>query len=110
MSIRSFSRIGLTRPMRLVSRIATRTTATWPRYGRKNATIRRMRVAASLARDRRDVALAHQPGAGPAPWKCHDRAYQAVSVLASVMPCDSSQRSASIAAMQPSPAAVTAWR
>jgi hypothetical protein len=36
--------------------------------------------------------------------------YQAVAVLASVIPCDSSQRSASIAALQPSAAAVTAWR
>ena len=36
--------------------------------------------------------------------------YQAVAVAASAMPWDSSQRSASIAALQPSPAAVTAWR
>jgi hypothetical protein len=36
--------------------------------------------------------------------------YQAVDVATSVMPCDSSQRSASIAALQPSAAAVTAWR
>ena len=36
--------------------------------------------------------------------------YQAVAVAASVMPWASSQRSASIAALQPSPAAVTAWR
>jgi hypothetical protein len=36
--------------------------------------------------------------------------YQAVEVAASVMPCASSQRSASIAALQPSAAAVTAWR
>ena len=41
MSMRSFRRIGLTRPMRLVSRMALRTTATWALYGRKNATIRR---------------------------------------------------------------------
>ena len=37
-------------------------------------------------------------------------AYHAVDVAASAMPCDSSQRSASIAALQPSAAAVTAWR
>jgi transposase-like protein len=37
-------------------------------------------------------------------------AYQAVEVATSVMPCDSSQRSASMAALQPSAAAVTAWR
>src|SRR4029079_16175222 len=36
--------------------------------------------------------------------------YQAVAVAASVIPSDSSQRSASIAALQPSAAAVTAWR
>ena len=36
--------------------------------------------------------------------------YQAVAVAASVIPCASSQRSASIAALQPSPAAVTACR
>src|SRR4029079_17145120 len=34
--------------------------------------------------------------------------HQAVAVEASVIPCDSSQRSASIAALQPSAAAVTA--
>ena len=39
-----------------------------------------------------------------------DRTYQAVVVAASVMPSDSSQRSASMAALQPSAAAVTAWR
>ena len=38
------------------------------------------------------------------------RSYHAVAVAASVMPCDSSQRSASIAALQPSAAAVTACR
>ena len=37
-------------------------------------------------------------------------AYQAVAVVASLMPSCSSQRSASIAALQPSAAAVTAWR
>ena len=36
--------------------------------------------------------------------------YQAVVVAASVMPSASSQRSASMAALQPSAAAVTAWR
>ena len=36
--------------------------------------------------------------------------YQAVAVAASVIPSDSSQRSASMAALQPSAAAVTAWR
>ena len=36
--------------------------------------------------------------------------YQAVAVEASAMPSLSSQRSASIAARAPSPAAVTAWR
>ena len=38
------------------------------------------------------------------------RTHQAVAVAASVMPWASSQRSASIAALQPSAAAVTAWR
>ena len=38
------------------------------------------------------------------------RAYQAAADAASVMPSDSSQRSASMAALQPSAAAVTAWR
>ena len=37
-------------------------------------------------------------------------AYHAVDVAASAMPCDSSQRSASMAALHPSAAAVTAWR
>ena len=37
-------------------------------------------------------------------------AHHADAVLASAIPCDSSHRSASIAARQPSPAAVTAWR
>ncbi len=37
-------------------------------------------------------------------------AHHAVAVAASTMPRDSSQRSASMAALQPSPAAVTAWR
>ena len=41
-SMSSLSRYGLMRPRRLVVRIATRTTATWSRYGRKKATIRRM--------------------------------------------------------------------
>jgi hypothetical protein len=36
--------------------------------------------------------------------------YQAVAVETSLIPSDSSQRSASIAALQPSAAAVTAWR
>jgi hypothetical protein len=38
------------------------------------------------------------------------RGYQFVAVAASTSPTDASQRSASIAALQPSPAAVTAWR
>ena len=40
-SRRSPSRSGLTRPMRLVARIATRTTTTWSLYGPKKARIRR---------------------------------------------------------------------
>ncbi len=36
--------------------------------------------------------------------------HQAVAVTASTIPCSSSQRSASMAALQPSPAAVIAWR
>ena len=39
-----------------------------------------------------------------------DARYQAVAVACSVMPWASSQRSASIAALQPSAAAVMAWR
>ena len=55
------------------------------------------------------------PGAGrparrPRGAGARARAYQAVAVAASVMPWASSQRSASMAALQPSPAAVTAWR
>ena len=38
------------------------------------------------------------------------RGYQLVAVTRWTSPIDSSQRSASIAALQPSPAAVTAWR
>lgn len=45
---------------------------------------------------------------GEAPGLGHP--HQAVEVAASVIPCASSQRSASIAALQPSAAAVTAWR
>jgi len=45
---------------------------------------------------------------------CHGdvdgRGYQFVAVEASTSPTDSSQRSTSMAALQPSPAAVTAWR
>ena len=45
---------------------------------------------------------------------CHGdvdgRGYQLVAVEASTSPTDSSQRSTSMAALQPSPAAVTAWR
>ena len=37
-------------------------------------------------------------------------AYQFVAVEVSIAPTDASQRSASMAALQPSPAAVTAWR
>lgn len=37
-------------------------------------------------------------------------AYQFVAVEGSISPTDASQRSASMAALQPSPAAVTAWR
>ena len=40
-SMRSLSRNGLTRPIMLVTRIATRTTTICAWYGRKNATIRR---------------------------------------------------------------------
>ena len=36
--------------------------------------------------------------------------YQFVAVEVSISPTDASQRSASMAALQPSPAAVTAWR
>src|SRR5262245_46762408 len=41
LSIRSFSRYGLMIPSRLVVRMATRTTETWNRYGRKKPTMRR---------------------------------------------------------------------
>ena len=51
------------------------------------------------ADDPRRVVMARAPAAHP---------YQAVVVAASVMPWDSSQRSASMAALQPSAAAVTA--
>ena len=61
MSMRSFSRIGLIRPMRLVSRIATRTTATWSRYGRKKATIRR------IVWPRRSLGTGAKSRAGPPP-------------------------------------------
>ncbi len=49
------------------------------------------------------------PTLPPFPERCGGN-YQAVAVTASAMPSDASQRSASIAALQPSPAAVTAWR
>ena len=56
-----------------------------------------------------DGGLDPQPGQqGESPGFGHP--HQAVEVTASVMPCASSQRSASIAALQPSAAAVTAWR
>ena len=52
-----------------------------------------------------------RPGATAAPARrTRPAPYQAVVVAASVMPWASSQRSASMAALQPSPAAVTAWR
>ena len=51
-----------------------------------------------------------QPGKDREPAALPGWHYQAVAVDVSAMPCDSSQRSASIAALQPSPAAVTAWR
>jgi hypothetical protein len=51
--------------------------------------------------DLRELWTAEEPGG---------EGYQAPAVLASVMPWDSSQRSASMAALQPSAAAVTAWR
>ena len=111
-------------------RIATRTTTTWSRYGRKNATMRRIVARAPLLGDRRELGggstphpASRRPSArrrAPAPpvaarvppprGKPCGRPYQAVAVAASVIPWASSQRSASMAALQPSPAAVTAWR
>ena len=49
----------------------------------------------------------------PAPWLpgvSAEAGYQLVAVTRSTSPIDSSQRSTSMAALQPSPAAVTAWR
>ena len=50
-------------------------------------------------------------GAVAAPERVQRQAgYQLVAVTRSTSPIDSSQRSTSMAALQPSPAAVTAWR
>jgi hypothetical protein len=93
------------------------------------------RLPATLLRDRREVArhpateeaavaaapTAATSAAAPATTAASDpaghgagrparKAHQAVAVAASVMPWASSQRSASMAALQPSAAAVTAWR
>ena len=56
------------------------------------------------------VGGAANEGALPGGGTANGDVYQAVVVAASVMPSDSSQRSASMAALQPSAAAVTAWR
>ena len=55
------------------------------------------------------AAATHAAGRGARP-SAREGHYQAVAVAASVMPWASSQRSASIAALQPSAAAVTACR
>ena len=54
-SISSLSRSGLTRPMKLVGRIATRTTATCARYGAKKPQDPAERLAAALLGDRLEV-------------------------------------------------------
>ena len=103
--------------------IATSTTATCHLYGPKKATIRRTVAARRSLRDGLEVLRGRREtprpgtaaghGSDAAAAKGHEqggRRYQAVAVDASAMPSDSSQRSASIAALQPSPAAVTAWR
>ena len=67
------------------------------------------RVIERLADEGTDRGPDAQPRKkGEPPGLVH--AYRAVEVAASVMPWASSQRSASIAALQPSPAAVTACR
>ena len=67
------------------------------------------RVVERLVDERSDRRPDPQPREeGKTPGFGHS--YQAVEVAASVMPWASSQRSASMAALQPSPAAVTACR
>ena len=66
-------------------------------------------AAAAAARPSATTADAAGRGTRASARECHP-AYQAVAVAASVIPCASSQRSASIAALQPSAAAVTACR
>ena len=69
-------------------------------------------IAASAGHPR-DAADLDQWATGLAPAACateRGRPYQAVRVATSVMPWASSQRSASMAALQPSAAAVTAGR
>ena len=67
------------------------------------------RVVKRFVHERSDRRPDPQPvQEGEAPGLGHS--YQAVEVAASVIPSASSQRSASMAALQPSPAAVTAWR
>ena len=89
---------------------------TAPTYGRKNAAIRRIvRPLRSGETGGRSDAPPRMKRPPPPPRKVIDAslvrpAYQAAAVLSSTTPTDSSQRSASIAALQPSPAAVTAWR
>ena len=67
------------------------------------------RVIERLVHEAADGRADSQPGQeGEAPGFGHP--YQAVAVAASMMPWASSQRSASMAALQPSAAAVTACR
>ena len=69
---------------------------------------RAMRIELVLRRDPpqpAQEALQHR-----SPSLCTLADHQLVAVEASISPTDASQRSASMAALQPSPAAVTAWR
>jgi hypothetical protein len=74
-------------------------------------------VGECLVQEPRDHLVGGRPQ--PEPWQdpdtrrrpCGRRGrHQAVAVADSAIPWDSSHRSASMAALQPSPAAVTAWR
>ncbi len=88
-------------------------TAPAPRCSRVTCSPRSSPSAAQDARaasrgDRRRQRLAAGVERGGDAWR--RRTYQAAADTEVVMPSDSSQRSASMAALQPSAAAVTAWR
>ena len=80
--------------------------------GRRSALGRARRLGASErpAEGRADQVACAQLKPEPTECRLAAIAHQAAVAGASTAPCSSSQRSASIAALQPSPAAVMAWR